>query len=102
MVESLIVSTSFPYNCILERPALNQLQAKVFTCDLSMEIPIGEEVHSIYGDQKATQEFYIATVKEVERMEQESEESTKILKLDAQHLNRTVKISQTLPVSLCM
>lgn len=50
MAEFLIVSTPFPYNCIMGRPALNHLHAKVSTCDLSMEIPIGEEIQMIYGE----------------------------------------------------
>lgn len=73
------------------------------TCDLSLEIPNWEEVHLVYGDQKAAQECHIATVKEVEHMEQGFGENTKIPKLepegefelfvlDAQYLDRTVKI----------
>lgn len=34
------------------RPALYQLQAKVSTSDLSMEVPMGEEVQMNYGDKK--------------------------------------------------
>lgn len=47
-----------------------------------METPNKENVHLIYGDQNPAQEYYVATVKEVERMEQESEENTKIPKLE--------------------
>lgn len=43
--------------------ALNQLQAKVSTCDISMEVSIGEEVQVTYGDQKIVHECYFATVK---------------------------------------
>lgn len=54
-------------------PILNQLQAKVSTCDLSMEVPIGKEVQVIYGDQKAALLCCFATVKEVERIDKEFE-----------------------------
>lgn len=49
------------------RPTLNQLQAKVSTCDLSMEGSNGSEVEIIYGDKKISQECYFATVNEVGR-----------------------------------
>lgn len=84
MVEFSVVFAPSPYNYILGHPTLNQLKAKVPTCDLSMEIPNEEEVHLIYGDQKATQECYIATAREVERMEQEFEENGKIPKLESE------------------
>lgn len=53
MVKFLIVLALSPHNCILGGPALNQLQARVSTCDLSIEVPTGEEVHVIYGDKKS-------------------------------------------------
>lgn len=53
MVKFLIVSATWPYNCILGWLALNQLQAKVSTCDLFMEVPNGTDIWMIYGDQKA-------------------------------------------------
>lgn len=40
MVKFLIMSAPLPYNCILGQPGLNQLQAKVFSCDQSIEVPI--------------------------------------------------------------
>lgn len=60
---------SIPYNCILGRPTLNQLQAKVSAYDLSMKVPSGTDVQMIYCDHKAAQEYYFATVKAVERVE---------------------------------
>lgn len=68
MVEFLIMFSPSLYNCIMGRLALNQLQVKVSTRDLSMEIPIREEIQMIYGDQKAADECYFATVKEVEKI----------------------------------
>lgn len=46
-----------------------------------MEVPTGEKVHMIFGDQKAAQECYFATVKEVECIEEESEEHNKLPRL---------------------
>lgn len=78
-----------------------------------MEVPTGEEVHIIYGDQKASQEGYFTKAKEVERIEEKSEENSKIPKLkpdgefelfvlDAQQPDHTVKVGRTLPTSLRM
>lgn len=47
-----------------------------------MEIPIGEEAQMIYIDQKAAQECYSATVKVVEKIEEESNEHNKTPKLE--------------------
>lgn len=46
MVKFLIVVAPSPYNCIMGRPALIQLQAR------SMKVPIMEEVQMIYTDLK--------------------------------------------------
>lgn len=43
VIEFIIVFAPYPYNCIMGRPALNQLQAKVSTCGL---------LQMIYSDQK--------------------------------------------------
>lgn len=48
---------------------LNELQEKVSTCDLSIEVANGKEVQVIYSDQKAAHECYFATVKEVDKAE---------------------------------
>lgn len=48
------------------RLALNQLRAKVVTCDLSMEVSEGDNVHVIHGDHKTTYKCYFTIVKEVE------------------------------------
>lgn len=53
MIEFLIVYVHSAYNCILGRPVLYQLQAKISTCDFAMEILNGEGIQTIYGDQKA-------------------------------------------------
>lgn len=45
----------------------NQSQARISNSDLSMEIPMGEEIYIIYCDQKVAQECYFATGKEVEK-----------------------------------
>lgn len=50
IVEFLIVSAPSPYNCIMGCPALNQLHDKISTCNLAMEVLVGEEVQVIYGD----------------------------------------------------
>lgn len=113
IVEFLIVSSSSPYNYILGHPALNQLQAKVSTCDLAMVIPNGEEVHVIYRDQKAAQECFFVTVKEVEQKEKSLDEDSKTRKsepkgdyelfvLDASKPYQIVKIEKNLRVDLQM
>lgn len=43
IMEFLLISASSPYNCIMGRQVLNQLQAKVSSCDLSMEVPMGKK-----------------------------------------------------------
>lgn len=63
MVKFLTMSVPFPYKCIMGRSALNQFQALISTCDLSIEIPMGEEIHTIYGNQKTAQEYYFSTLK---------------------------------------
>lgn len=47
-----------------------------------MEVLIGEEVQVIYVDQKAVQECYFATVKNVERIEEEFEGQSKTPKIE--------------------
>lgn len=58
MVEFLIIYAPSIFNCILGRLALNQLRAKIATCDVSMEVFYRSKVHVIYGDHKAAQECY--------------------------------------------
>lgn len=52
IVKFLIVSVSSPYNCIMGRPTLYQLPAKIAACDLSMEVSDGNNVHVTYSDKK--------------------------------------------------
>lgn len=112
MVEFFIVAVSSPYNCIMGCSALDQFHARISIADLFMEFPLGKEVYVIYGDQKATQEYYFATVKEVEKAEDFAEHDS-ILKLETDgeyelfvldnlQLDRIVHIGRNLPIDLRM
>lgn len=70
MVEFLIVSAPTLYNCITSRSILNQFQANISICELFIDIPIGEKIYTIYGEQKAAQESYFATMQKVEKEEE--------------------------------
>lgn len=79
---------------------------------MAKEIPRGEEVHTIYGDQKAAQECYFATVKEMEKEEESVEQSTipklepedeyELFVLDQLKPNQKVHIRRNLPIDLRM
>ncbi|KAI5648853.1 hypothetical protein M9H77_34858 [Catharanthus roseus] len=96
MVEFLIVSTSSLYNCIMGGSSLNQFQAKISTCELSMDIPMGQEIYMIYGDKKKAQECYFAIVQEVEREEDEYE----LFVLDQLKPEQTMHIGRALLLAL--
>lgn len=63
-------------------PALNQLQAKISTCYLAVEVQIVEEVQTIYGNKKTAQECYCASIKEVEKMEEKLDDDSKVPKIE--------------------
>lgn len=88
---------------------LNQLQAKVATYDLSMKIPDGNNIHVIYGDQKAAQEYYFNMVKDVEMKVEDNKISKLELEgeyeffvLDASFPDRTIKLGRALSIGLRM
>lgn len=46
-----------------------------------MDILMGQEIHTIYGDQKAAQEYYFAIVQEIKK-EEESTYDSKMPKIE--------------------
>lgn len=113
ILEFLIVSTLSPYNYIMGRPTLNQLQARISTCDLFMKFPDREAIHVIYGDQNAPPECCFATVKEVEIKKEIQEEECKSPKMEPErdyelfvlhysYPHRTIKIRRALPLDVHM
>lgn len=75
-----------------------------------MEIPDGEAIHMIYRDQRAIQECFLATIKEVKQQEEELDNDNRTSKLepkgdyelfilDAFKPDQTVKIEKDFPIT---
>ncbi|KAI5678272.1 hypothetical protein M9H77_09222 [Catharanthus roseus] len=63
-----------------------------------MDIPIGQEIYTIYGYQKAAQECYFGTVQEVEREEESID--AKLIVLGQLKPEQTVRVGREFPVDL--
>ncbi|KAK3036388.1 hypothetical protein RJ639_032157 [Escallonia herrerae] len=61
MLDFMVVKVPSTYNAILERPALNQLQAVVSTYHLKMKFPIENGIGEVKGDQTTARQCYVTS-----------------------------------------
>ncbi|KAK3000081.1 hypothetical protein RJ639_023783 [Escallonia herrerae] len=61
ILDFLVVKVPSAYNAILERPALNQLQAVVSTYHLTMKFPTEHGIGEVKGDQTIARQCYVTS-----------------------------------------
>lgn len=62
-VDFLVVNCSSAYKAIIVRPTLNKMKAITSTYHLLMRFPTEKGVGEVRGEQTATREYYVASLK---------------------------------------